>query len=128
MSNAIRNTIVNAVATSAGTSPEHVEYDYGQHITAVVAELQEREYDLVAALIEKADEYGYATTAREILESAGLTERPAPEPVVEEPVTEQDPEAPVTRAEFTSLHSSVDKLVEAVAGLTRYIKGDSVNN
>lgn len=130
MSAAIRTTIVNALTEKLNVSEDYINEQYASTLQVAVDALQEREYDLVDTLIEKADGYGYATTAREILESVGLTERPAPEPEPEvvAPAEEQDPEAPVTRAEFNTLAGNVSKLVDAVSGLTRYIKGDSVNN
>lgn len=115
MTSAIRNTIVAAL-------PFGAEDDYSGYISNVELALVERDWaitDQLKAIALRETEFN-EEQLDELFGQVGLQVRPKPEPVIEvEPAVEQDPEAPVTRTEFSELINIVSKLGEELSGLAQ---------
>lgn len=115
-----------AVRTAVGHVPGGYEHKLEEAVTAATqaAEdaLAEQKYDLYEKLYEAASSRGYGNEARGILEAAGLSERPAPEP---EPVVESTPEVDDADKSDRDL---LEELVGTVRGLATRVndQGETV--
>lgn len=125
----INSTVTVVVDSELGMGASN---SYAPAINAVTTALEAREYDVVDAIVEKAEaRWGVDPEAvRYILTEAGLAERPAPvaapEPEAEESVTADDVEggkpskarrlAKLEEDQATIL-SSLNALAQSVAGL-----------
>lgn len=110
-------TVGEAVRNAVGHVPAGYESKLDAAVTAaedateqVITELG---YDLWEKLYEAAAERGYGSQARTILEAAGLSERPAPEP---EPVVEEESTPEVDDADKSD-RELLEELVGSVRGL-----------
>lgn len=113
--NSIRETIE---ATITAEINEDALTTYGPAITTVTEALLEREYQIADHLIRVAStELDYSEeTARDFIEQqVGLSVRPLPEPVVEEPAVADG--EPVEEDRFARLESTVNTLAATVANL-----------
>lgn len=83
--------------------------------------LKEREYVIADGIIsEAAGRYGYGEQAQSVLESAGLSMRPAPEPVVEEAPAEEAPaDEETTVAQILALVKAQGESIEKLAAVAR---------
>lgn len=97
MTNAIRSTIVTAVAAGLRSDESYVENNYSSHVTTAAEALTEREYTLTDQITERVSrEFGVSEEqVRTELEGIGALVRPIPEPEVEAPA-EEDPAAEVS--------------------------------
>lgn len=84
----------DVVQSVVGNVPYGYEDDVSRVINAVEKHheelLKEHDYDLHETLIRLADDNGYGTVARDLLDEAGLSARPEPEPVPESVTDEGD--------------------------------------
>lgn len=110
MSANINSTITETVSNLVGDSAIHL---YGDAITAVSKALEEREYTIRETIVEKARDLGYGSEADDILNAAGVMERPAPEPepVVEAPVADESEES----------GDKLDKVISALGSLSETV-------
>jgi hypothetical protein len=129
----INTTVTTIVAAELGLS---VADQYSGAITAISRALEAREYDIVDAVAERANE-DYGVSKREvatILHEAGLSERPAPVvvpvtvTVLEDPFEDDDAElTPVDgkeskKARIARIEEQVASLATAVSELTALAK------
>jgi hypothetical protein len=118
MSANITTTITAAVAAELG---EDIVSQYGAAIAKISEAVQEREYNLIEELVEKAaEETGYTVDQIEgFVTDAGFEVRPKPEPVVE-----AAPEA-VTDGDDDRL-ARIERQVEALVALANRHLGASL--
>lgn len=121
----INSTVTVVVSSELGMSAAS---SYSEAITKVSEALEAREYDIVDAIAERANEV-YGVSKREvaaILVNAGLAERPAPAPVVvPEPEVEEDEAVTAGDVEDGKLSKGqrIAKLEEGQAAILEAIKG-----